>query len=301
LQLKEAFGHARGWLFTWVIGGVAIAALIKKALNIGVGPVLQLILDEWERLLSLLKYVEPYLESFLLEPIRTVTGWEFALQPHWRLVFAILCVYLRARLHAGLAVNAGLGINLFQVVIALAVVLVASVGSGTMPLSSEASGTLNIGIAVFPVIGALVFDLAEITYSAISKSRRARLAVILGRPGLGRWRAFGLLFRKVAARYAFAALMLGLAAANWERVPTLRNIPSPGFLVLLFLLLAAAIYWLVQGVSTVKLLKSLAENQNRSLVELWWKAGATRTGWVLLSSIVVGIAILAVDAGRNLL
>jgi hypothetical protein len=188
----------------------------------------------------------------------------------------------------------------------------ASIAAGTVPLQPSADDkTISLLVAAFPVAAVLIFDILEIVWS--STFRRERLVKTFGDPTLTRWAIFFKLTRKVISpRSAFAAVVI-LGWTQAERLPVLRDLPSPGLVVLGFLIVATAIYWLYQGFEATRIIRRRAEQDvtdreaitdrqpTKTFVGAWWRRGSTRVGWLILRSVGVLLVVVAISAGEKLL
>lgn len=284
-----------------ILGTLSAAKLIEHAYHLGFGPTLQIVLDYFERLAAVVFSPSEPLIKEALANLRDLIGWDAQLYPHWKHIFVLMMIYFTARFRAFWSIGEYASAILLLIV-GLVVAIAASVAAGTVPIIPGADKVVmsNMLMAVYPVAGAMIFDLAEITRASIS--RHEVMAARLDRPDLTRSECFFFLARKVAIRFAFASLLL-LIGTQASSVPILRDMPSPGITILGLLIVNLSFYWLYQGAQSA--LRTMRyENIDptlRNFVVQFFELTSTRVGLLILWTICSVLSLIALSAMLGLL
>lgn len=281
-----------------ILATISVVKLIHSGFQIGLGPTLLLVLDHYNKLMSLLfGWLEPYL-NWVLDKLGGFIALELDLQAHWREIFIVMMVYFGARLRA--MASAGNQVSTSFVISLLAVGLVVALGSsiaaGAIPLSGSRELSLSMLMAACPLMGAFLFDLSE--NALTSTLRRDVMAKLMRRPTVTRAGVFWFLVKKVLFRFGIAALVLlsVLALGSWPASAAMvEAIASPGLAALGMLILLTAGYWLNEGRRTVPIRIEPGERWRHAFFRL----GSTRVGMEIVTIIGFVVGTLLINAGLD--
>lgn len=253
-----------------VAGALSVVSLTRLALRAGLGPTALLMFEFYENLMrAAFGWAEPTIRE-LLSSIRVYLPWELQLYPHWKHTFVLIGIYFfREALtlyRGGFAARA-----MFLGSYGFIVAVVTSVAAGTIdPTHGDVSA--HFLIACIPILGVLAYDLGDGFVSATLF--RNRIAQELNHTPETWSHYFNeRLFN--ASRRALLGLILLVAALQ---VPLVRQLPSPGLVILGLLIVVLALDRLRVG--------AVNANDIRTDEEAWlsafWRAGNTKLGLTML-------------------
>lgn len=229
-------------------GALSIVKLIEFGfdLKFDFEQVIQYLVDEYKSYASAVAaYFEPYIKTLLLN-LRVWFGWDVQLYPHWKHVFVLLGIYFfrDSRMFLKLRYY---DVAMFSFVWGALVAFVASVIAGVFELKrGDMWG--NFVIAATPVLGFFFYVVGATLANAWW--RREDSAAYLGGQVEEFWPYLGRRVRRnlivVSFGIVFLAVCLLLPGVS-DLLPAIREMKSPGLILLAVLIVALAAYWLWRG------------------------------------------------------
>jgi len=263
-----------------LFSALSIVVLARQAFNLGFAVPFTRILDFFEKSLRPLEWAEPYLSH-----MAQWAGWNLQLQPHWRPILVLTCLYFgtvtkviwpkfKSRKERSLI----LVLTAWGGLIAIG----SSIAAGAIALNDTRS---NVVMVVFPLLGFVLYQLAWAAFLATigaqeSWSIRYRAAV-----------------RLFVGPGTLAVIVVALALCAFARkVPLLMALHNPGLTLLCVLILLLAIYWLWTGVEG-------AVYYHKPQDKSWWQAFRSMNwweSWRVLSNTRIGLSMFKCIGGAVL-
>ncbi|MBI1213354.1 MAG: hypothetical protein GC190_17965 [Alphaproteobacteria bacterium] len=264
------------WWTGVVVGALALAALVVHGFGVAVGAPFDGVLDTYELVSqAVFGKFEPAIERWLATT-QSEVGHDLLLYPHWKHVFLLLWLYFLADLRSAVEQRKFV-VALVLFVWGTLVALIASIGSGTVPLDGSASASLHTVLLAFPVIAVTLHQVAWcLLESFVSRA-----------PGESALVRFVMFLREEVLPIALGGVIAVALCFYSPSIPLLAQSSDPGVALLVASLVALAVFHLWRGGVYAAL--------DRHADEGWWRA-VGRTGSARLATFM-----LAMLAGAGLL
>jgi hypothetical protein len=266
-------------------GVMSIVKLGTHAYQVGLVPVLQLLVDYYEAFAHLLA---SDFEAPIRDAVRAL-GLDVPLYPHWKHVFVLTGLYASRDAASTLALG-WRGLGLLFLIYGLVVSLIASTAAGMLPLS-QSDYEANFLIAALPLAGILIYEIGS--DAAMATWRRAHEAGLVRAPTPSWWGYFGpkLLDSMLLASIGVIVLVAGLAML----IP-LRLSLSPGLVMLGVLVVLFAIWLLVVGLRQGAIMR----DENETLAMVLRRQGSWRVGRAMVITLTGAFVFVLLNAGLRL-
>jgi hypothetical protein len=271
-------------LIGFACAGLSVAALVWRALTLGVSSAMRVLMDYYDGILTvLLGWARPYVSS-LVEFVGQWIAIDLDLHDHWKHVFVLIGVYFfrdaTETLKVGRPVSA-----LFLLVIGFVIALFSAAGSGSIaPVADDYWA--QFWIAAIPVIGVTLYDFLKLLQYTFFL--RKWVAERTGEKYAEAWPYFVARIHYVARIPPFG---LGVAALG-----ALLPLQYAGLATLLFLVVVLTLYWIRTG--------ALRVPKVRKPGETWWQAfygtGPGLLGAAMAGVLISAMAYLLTNAGLKL-
>lgn len=145
-----------------VLGGISIIALINHTLQVGLSETFLLIINWYDRFLSVaLGWMQPYLESVLRWLFSFFVSIDFELNPHWKHIFVVMNLYFMRNVFSYVRENGAVRDWTSTITVLVISIVVSLVVSGVTGTFSATGFQDNLIIAWTPLIGFYLYDVIE--------------------------------------------------------------------------------------------------------------------------------------------
>ena len=264
-------------------GALSITLLVQHSLDVGLAPVLQLVLDYYEWFRSAMLCPLEQIVEVVAAAISKLIDLNIELSEHWGDVFVLMVLYLGARAKAywdtGARAHA-----VIRFCLGFCVSFLTAVLAGMWRDSGVLSGMM-IGMTV--VIGLLVFDTLDATWAAVAYRKPNQTWA----DEFKRYLGFSLPTMAVAA----FALSLGVLLFLTGIIPSTARVGST---TLLIFALALAVYWAWRGWALS------GQEEYRDAGETRWarfrRSSTTRISFLMMTTMTGSACFFAMNAGHAL-
>ena len=272
------------------MAALSITALVQYGFDFGFGPTLSLVLDYYDRLISIpAGWVEPHAQRVLVW-INSRVDWELQLYPHWKHVVVLMFVYFSRVAQNDFVINRPVS-GVIGYMWGLIVATASGVGAGTV---SPATGDIgaNFIIVAIPISGYFVYWVGAVILAAnTSRIQGARLHNVRLQTW---WEFFSATLKNVAIETSIA-LVLVVGALQVRQI---RNMPGPGVTLLGGLVIILAFYLLWSAKSNAALAYPKMHIHRKG--EKYWLLGRSKIGAAILGLFFWLGVFLASNAGLGL-
>jgi hypothetical protein len=270
-----------------LLGALSILGLIQHGFVFGFAPVLNLLLEYYDKLLGFfLGWAEPFIKACLAH-LRDYIGWPLTLYPHWKHVFVLLGIYFFREV--GVGRSCGAGYVIFNFLLGLVVALACGVVAGTIPLT-RADPASNFVFAAVPILGAVVYGVIGFVWDATFL--RYRYAKDHNTPIPTWWAHFSWGLSRIFRRSLAGLVLIWVGL----QIPIVQQISSPGLAMSVVLVIAFALYWLWDGVRDGGGIRREGEPFRAA----YFRSFHTQLGIAMLGTVFWGVVFIATGAGLAL-